>query len=145
MRLDCGQRTGLHTHRVTRMDVGISLTEIAAARAWLHQQLDHLDVGVSERARLVLAASELVANAVEHAAPPAWLAVRMCPESVVLEVRDGSPDRPLPQRPVPNSPRGRGLLLVERAMTGWGVHQGPAAKVVWCTLELDRTKTKGAR
>ncbi|MEU4362220.1 ATP-binding protein [Promicromonospora sp. NPDC023987] len=145
MRLDCAQRSGLHTHRITRMDVGFSLRETATARQWLHQQLDQFDVVASDRARLVLAASELVANAVEHAAPPAWLAVRLCNESVLLEVRDGSPERPLPRRSVPSNPRGRGLLLVERAMTGWGVHQGRDGKVVWCALDLDRTTTKEAR
>jgi serine phosphatase RsbU (regulator of sigma subunit) len=86
-----------------------------------------------------LVAAELLANAVQHGAPPLAIAVRAEASRVHIAVRDGNP-RP-PVRPVasPSNMTGRGIALVDALATRWGVaHDGSGGKTVWAELEPQR-------
>ena len=86
---------------------------------------------------VVLLASELVANAVKHAAAE-LVAIRyaVLPEHVRVEVADEGPGfthgRP---KPSPAGIGGGGLHLVDELSSRWGVSDGPGARV-W--FEVDR-------
>ena len=81
--------------------------------------------------------SELVSNAVLHAATPAEVVVTSTGDGVRVEVHDASPRMPVRKHYSALSGTGRGLLLVERMASQWGAEPtAGGGKVVW--FELDR-------
>jgi anti-sigma regulatory factor (Ser/Thr protein kinase) len=89
-----------------------------------------------------LLATELVTNVVLHAGTSMRFEVehRDC---VRIEVQDSSPGLPVPRRTSVDATTGRGLLLIERLATAWGVEARPTGKAVW--LELDGRRTNRRR
>jgi anti-sigma regulatory factor (Ser/Thr protein kinase)/ABC-type transporter Mla MlaB component len=100
-----------------------------ACRAWGLAQL----AGDAE-----LVATELVANAVRHAAgSDLHLLVILRQRFVHVSVRDGSPQPPRRVLPDPETGEGgRGLILVDAVARGWGSTPIPDGKVVWATLSV---------
>ncbi|MFD3580988.1 ATP-binding protein [Streptomyces sp. NPDC058683] len=83
---------------------------------------------------VVLAVSELVANAVEHGTGDVGLRVRNPDEELRIEVTD---DNPIPAelRPVDDEDvSGRGLLLVAALAQKWGVSND--GKTTWCVFRV---------
>lgn len=92
-------------------------------------ELDELDYIAT------LLVSELVANAVLHAATGVEVVVRPHRPGVRVEVHDGNPRRPLRKHYSPMSGTGRGMVLVDTLASQWGVVPTPSGKFVW--FELD--------
>lgn len=78
--------------------------------------------------------SELVANVVRHARTPMQLTVGLRGGRLSVAVRDGSCAPPVPGRPDPANPGGRGLLLVRELAERWGTRPVADGKVVWATM-----------
>ncbi|ABL83787.1 MULTISPECIES: ATP-binding protein [unclassified Nocardioides] len=96
------------------------------------------DIGRSELEECAeLGVSELVTNSLLHAQPPLSVRVRGTWEHPRVEVRDGSTDVPLMPSPDPQDDDdllltfGRGLSIVARCSTAWGVEVEEDGKVVW--------------
>jgi anti-sigma regulatory factor (Ser/Thr protein kinase) len=91
---------------------------------------------LAENARLLV--SEVVTNAVQHAAAPlVTVETVLLPGSVLVRVTDGDAEhRPSerPARPVDASEHGRGLLLVHALAVRWGVAVEGDGKCVWFLL-----------
>lgn len=80
---------------------------------------------------LVLAATELLANVVDHAGTPLRLGLAFDGRAVRLEVRDGSP-RPPTLRPFdPGAARGRGLQMVQAVTDEWDWSEGGWSEGAW--------------
>jgi anti-anti-sigma factor len=121
-------------------------TAPAAARLFVretlqHWQLDPPDEELGEAAQLL--ADELVTNSVVHARTDLGLRLELLGDLLHIAVRDFG-QRLL--HPVPDDPEGeggRGLLLVERLATAWGVDHHPGGgKVVWCTLRTAQQRRR---
>ena len=83
-----------------------------------------------------LLATELVTNAVRHAASPVTLTLECDQGAVLLAVSDESPALPRLHDPQPDDLFGRGLLLVEQLAADWGTAPDPdSGKTVWCVVE----------
>ncbi|WP_244930234.1 ATP-binding protein [Nocardioides sp. W7] len=106
------------------------------ARRWVVDTCH--DIGRSELAECAeLGVSELVTNALLHAAPPIQVRVRGTREHPRVEVRDGSRDRPM----LPTTDQdedndllltfGRGLSIVARCSDAWGAEIEVDGKTVW--------------
>lgn len=93
------------------------------------------DVGSGPLDTVLLCVSELVSNAVEHGGPPVVLRVADAPDGILLEVLDGGGGAPELQDPGPESLRGRGLLLLDRLASRWGVDQNRSTTRVWATFD----------
>jgi anti-sigma regulatory factor (Ser/Thr protein kinase) len=87
----------------------------------------------------VLLASELVTNAIEHASSPVTVRVEQRPDCCRVEVSDSSAVLPAVGELLNDSERGRGLHLVERITSAWGVQSFDAGKTVWFELESRST------
>ncbi|MFD0972637.1 ATP-binding protein [Plantactinospora endophytica] len=96
---------------------------------------------VADDAQLV--ASELVANAVEHAGTDIDLTLCHHRQRLRIAVADrhhGVPALPRRQSTNPAGPhqplavRGRGLAMVTRSAANWGVLRGTDGKIVWASL-----------
>lgn len=88
-----------------------------------------------------LLASELVANAAEHASGPIGFALRRHAQpdgrrGITCEVTDASPGLPRPAHAQPGDERGRGLAIVTALATASGVRAEPVGKTTWFTLAL---------
>ena len=98
--------------------------------------LSALEPGVGETAALLV--SELATNAVVHASSDFAVTVVYPTSSgrVRVEVVDGVPGQPMPLRPPPTAPHGRGLLLVSSLAQEWGVEGAGrrAGKTIWFEL-----------
>jgi len=87
---------------------------------------------------VVLAVSELVANAVKHGRPPVVMLLRRTARSVRVEVHDGAPaaDVPPPSSPLATAESGRGLVIVDAVSDDAGVEQVPGdGKVAWASFD----------
>lgn len=97
---------------------------------------DCADVGST----IALLVTELVANAVKHAASPADVSVRLLDDALRVEVVDSSPELPKRRLASQESTSGRGLALVEDLATSWGIDLVPDGKRVW--FEVPRPDLK---
>jgi anti-sigma regulatory factor (Ser/Thr protein kinase) len=127
--------------RTNQTVLGEHTRDLARVRAWTRGELERLQITEPQLSQIVLAASELAANALEHAAPPCWIEIGTTRTHVLVAVHDHAPQAPLPARRDPHSHRGRGLLIVARVATSWGTQTGLASKCVWFTHDLTTTET----
>lgn len=90
----------------------------------------------------VLVADELVSNAIQHGQGPRSCRLTLIGEGRGLraEVTDAGPGEP--RFRTPDNTGGRGLMLVDRLATAWGVHWFPGYKTVWAELLMDTRERK---
>jgi anti-sigma regulatory factor (Ser/Thr protein kinase) len=132
--------------RLTRY---VRLAALPSAVPWARRVLRHMLCewqleNMADPAALLL--SELVTNAVEASPgracrkpgklPMIGLAIRLTPASLVLEVWDASPLRPVPQDAGIAGDRGRGLLLIDALADSWGHRAADGGKIVWCEVAI---------
>jgi anti-sigma regulatory factor (Ser/Thr protein kinase) len=85
----------------------------------------------------VLAASELVANSLQHGMPPMRLRLRRTDRRLIIEVTDGDDHLPRRRRPEPVDEAGRGIAVVAAIASNWGSRRTPGGgKTVWCEFVL---------
>ncbi|WP_406437470.1 ATP-binding protein [Streptomyces sp. NBC_01613] len=132
---------------VSQLELAAQSEAVPWARRHTHDVLSAWSVPSGYIDATALAVSELVTNAVKHAASPdddpsptpARLTLRHRETHLIVEVAD--PDiRP----PVGNDvsaatdESGRGLFIVETISKEWGYYLPPTGgKVVWCVMALD--------
>lgn len=115
-----------------------STESIGQARAAVVSELDraglgHDGVGHGWIDDVRLLVSELVTNAIVHAAGPCGLTLRIGADAIRVEVDDSGGGGLQLRRPEPTETSGRGLLIVDALARDWGVvHDGDAAgKTIW--------------
>lgn len=79
--------------------------------------------------------TELVTNAVIHAGTPIELTVRSVGRGVRVEVADGSAVVPRWTPAALSATSGRGLILVDRMASTWGVEPTEGGKTIWAVVE----------
>jgi anti-sigma regulatory factor (Ser/Thr protein kinase) len=82
----------------------------------------------------VLAANELVTNAILHARTECVLRVELDTESIRIEVEDRDVTLPTRENRAPEARTGRGLVLVENLAVEWGYELLSDGKIVWCQV-----------
>ncbi|MFB0631474.1 SpoIIE family protein phosphatase [Streptomyces sp. AB3(2024)] len=85
----------------------------------------------------VLAASELVANSLQHGTPPMRLRLRRTDRRLIIEVTDGDDHLPRRRRAEPADETGRGISIIATIASSWGTRRIPGGgKAVWCEFAL---------
>jgi DNA-binding NarL/FixJ family response regulator len=115
-----------------RVDVGFAAEtrSVGQARAFAQRALEswrESDIGDT----VTLLLSELVTNAVVHAASAPNVAIHLMPDRVHVEVADDDSSELHPVQASPDAESGRGLALVEALAYQWGQVALPGGKVVW--------------
>lgn len=106
------------------------------ARDWVRSALD--DWGLEHLTDdAVVVVSELVGNAVTHAATECEVSVSRGDGSVRIEVSDRGPGTPEPQPHDDLAEGGRGLVLIGVLSSAWGVEDVPGGKRVWAEIVPD--------
>jgi serine phosphatase RsbU (regulator of sigma subunit)/PAS domain-containing protein/anti-sigma regulatory factor (Ser/Thr protein kinase) len=120
--------------RIAAWDVPDDPSKVARVRAAAARTLD--DWGLAEEAfttELIL--SELVTNAIRHAAAP--IRVRLIRDrSLICEVSDGSSTAPHLRHAATTDEGGRGLFLVAQFAERWGTRYTATGKVIWTEQPL---------
>nr|WP_240969357.1 SpoIIE family protein phosphatase [Streptomyces sp. HNM0575] len=88
----------------------------------------------------VLAASELVANSLQHGTPPMRLRLRRTDRRLIVEVTDGDEHLPRQRCAEAVDEAGRGISIVATIASAWGSRRTPGGgKSVWCEFALPTT------
>ncbi|MFI1801722.1 PAS domain S-box protein [Streptomyces sp. NPDC020379] len=83
-----------------------------------------------------LLTSEVLTNALSHAAGPIQLRVRRSIDALTIEVTDHNPQPPQLRLTEEGDESGRGLLLVDALADSWGTRPLDRGKTIWFTLRL---------
>lgn len=105
------------------------------ARHWIAAHLRDLPSDVSSCAALLT--SELVTNAVLHAATPMCVTLHILPDRIRVDVADGSSSFPALKDYGRDAATGRGLTLFNTLASDWGVQAVDGGKIVWFELPVD--------
>jgi anti-anti-sigma factor len=128
-------------HLRDELSLAATATAPAAARLYVRDVLRYWRLALPGDEVIYVAellADELATNAVVHARTPLRLRLELRGDLLHLAVRDGSSRLLRPVSDAPELEGGRGLRLVERLATAWGMRQHPDGKTVWCSLRLWR-------
>ncbi|MEU9152899.1 SpoIIE family protein phosphatase [Streptomyces sp. NPDC048417] len=106
----------------------------ARARVLLSALLRRWHARDDTRDNVLLLASELVTNAVRFATGPVTVRLIRAGNSLLCEVGDTGNGRPRLRRGGLYDDRGRGLYVVHRLSTRWGVRWTDTGKVVWAEV-----------
>ena len=105
------------------------------ARHWIAAHLRDLPAEVTGCAALLT--SELVTNAVLHAATPLCITLHILPDRIRVDVADGNPSFPSIKDYGRDAATGRGLTLFNTLASNWGVQAVEDGKIVWFELPVD--------
>src|SRR4029077_13825774 len=89
-----------------------------------------------------LLVSELVTNAIKYANGEVMLRLILEPDTLVCEVHDSSPALPRVLQVDKDAENGRGLHVVSRVASRWGVRRTSGGKVVWCQQQVPEEVTE---
>ena len=143
----CINYLGVAEERITAQPVGRTRDGMATlhlepvvestplARHWIAAHLRDLPADVSSCAALLT--SELVTNAVLHAATPMCVTLHILPDRIRVDVADGSPSFPSIKEYGRDAATGRGLTLFNALASDWGVQAVDGGKIVWFELPVD--------
>jgi anti-sigma regulatory factor (Ser/Thr protein kinase) len=107
---------------------------VSRARRFLRQALTDIEGGPAGDDLvyiLVMAANELVANAVFHARTEFTVRVLIDTDRVRIEVSDGNTRMPQPCLTPADATSGRGLAIVDGSGLQWGAERHIRGKTVW--------------
>jgi GAF domain-containing protein/anti-sigma regulatory factor (Ser/Thr protein kinase) len=143
----CLNYTGLSEGRLSASPVGRSrdgmstlhlepvVESTPVARHWVVAHLRDLPAEVTGCAALLT--SELVTNAVLHAATPMSITLHTLRDRIRIDVADGNPAFPSMKDYGTDAATGRGLTLFNTLASNWGVQAVDGGKIVWFELPVD--------
>ena len=143
----CLNYTGSSAGRISASPVGTSrdgmstlhlepvVESTPVARHWIAAHLRDLPAEVTGCAALLT--SELVTNAVLHAATPMSITLHTLPDRIRIDVADGNPAFPSVKDYGKDAATGRGLTLFNTLASNWGVQAVDGGKIVWFELPVD--------
>ncbi|WP_435859320.1 SpoIIE family protein phosphatase [Streptomyces neyagawaensis] len=124
----------LPAHRVASWEIPADPALVAEARKTTARQLGVW--GLDELAFTTeLVVSELVTNAIRHAAGPIRLRL-ILERTLICEVFDGGATAPHLRHPRTTDEGGRGLFLIAQFTQRWGTRFLPDGKVIWAEQSL---------
>jgi anti-sigma regulatory factor (Ser/Thr protein kinase) len=122
---------------VVRLQLAQNVDAPRLARAFVTKQGQGLSQEAVDDARLLV--SELVTNALRYGRPDITVAVELDPPLIEVSVHDEGAALPPANPPpvLPSAPTGRGLSLVDRVASSWGITptEAPQGKAVWFRLD----------
>jgi anti-sigma regulatory factor (Ser/Thr protein kinase) len=127
------------SRQVEQLPLPADKTAPSVARGYVRDRWPRLGEDVLDDVTLIV--SELVSNAVQHGQPDIELRIRVEPFAVDVSVLDHGPRVPPAEiaPPQEHATSGRGLSIVDRLASDWGVEPLDGGKTVWARLERGDT------
>jgi len=130
-----GQPVGTSRDGMSTLHLEPVVESTPTARHWIAAHLRDLPAEVTGYAALLT--SELVTNAVLHAATPMCVTLHILPDRIRVDVADGNPSFPSLKEYGREAATGRGLTLFNTLASNWGVQAVDGGKIVWFELPVD--------
>jgi len=130
-----GQPVGRSRDGMSTLHLEPVVESTPTARHWIAAHLRDLPAEVTGYAALLT--SELVTNAVLHAATPMCVTLHILPDRIRVDVADGNPAFPSLKEYGREAATGRGLTLFNTLASDWGVQAVDGGKIVWFELPVD--------
>lgn len=131
----CAEGTRDRTDSAVHLPVPHRLQSVGCARDFSHAWLTAWGKEAELVSDVLLVVSELITNAVQHAAAPVSLTLRSFKGGAVgVTVTDGGAVSPVPQERDDPDERGRGCFLVEAVAQESGRARRPGGQIAWATL-----------
>lgn len=137
----------------TTFPCGVSA--VPGARRFARDVLHQRDVAEGTTETVILLVSELVTNAIVHAASPVELTMRVAPRMVTVGVRDSDPRLPTVVRDKKavrdkaaagdEAGGGLGLLILDELTHDWVVEEEPDGKIVWFSVARTHERPAASR
>lgn len=135
--LDLLARIGSETPNAAVIELAPQLQSAETARRFVHDRCQDWGCPEMEDAATLIV-SELVTNAIVHAATPAELRAQWSNGVLRIEVLDNAEGRPPhPRMAQEYDENGRGLFLVDAFSTAWGVESTDHGKLVWAEVTAE--------
>ena len=116
-----------------RIDPPCAPGSLAQFRQWVDSWMQVRGIRAVDPDDVALALTELVTNSIQYAAGPVEVALFWDGDRLRAEVSDASATEPAWPPFERRAESGRGLLILDRLATRWGVIAQPApGKTVWC-------------
>ena len=143
----CLNYAGVTPGRITAQPVGTSRDGMSTlhleplvestplARHWVAAHLRDVPSDVSDFAALLT--SELVTNAVLHAATPMCVTLHILADRIRIDVADSNPAFPSIKEYGQDAATGRGLTLFNTLASNWGIQAVDGGKIVWFEMPVD--------
>ncbi len=129
--------SGLDAERVASWQLTGGVESVGTARSWAVARFSEWGLeSLAELAELLV--SEMVTNALRHAAGPIELTILLLDEIITIAVEDAAAPLPRLRRVTDADEGGRGLQLVSTLSARWGARPTTGGKVVWCDLPRPR-------
>jgi serine/threonine-protein kinase RsbW len=112
---------------------------IPTSRRWVVEQARRAGCTEESVRTIALLTTEAVANAVKHGPDggEVTLTLSVVPGGLRVAVTDESPGLPVASKARPSALGGRGVMLIDRLASAWGVEGHSAAgKTVWFQVDL---------
>jgi len=129
-----GQPVGTSRDGMSTLHLEPVVESTPTARHWIAAHLRDLPAEVTDYAALLT--SELVTNAVLHAATPMCVTLHILPDRIRVDVADGNPSFPSLKEYGREAATGRGLTLFNTLASNWGVQAVDGGKIVWFELPV---------
>jgi anti-sigma regulatory factor (Ser/Thr protein kinase) len=117
---------------------------VGEARSFVRDALAATDAPAVIVDSAVLLISELATNVTLHARTDLQVTIRFEDGTLWGEVRDWNSRLPQPCMTPDDATTGRGLALVENLASRWGIERDDGGKIVWFTLDVDRSRLNGS-
>ncbi len=131
-----GRAPGRYDFQVASIELPAERSAAARARRFVRDVSAGWHLHEEEIDDLELLVSELVTNAVLHARSASRLTIDSNGDRVRVTVEDESAVAPRLREYGPEAATGRGVLLVDRLATNWGVDVDDGGKRVWFELAV---------
>ena len=118
---------------------------VSRARGFVRETLVAEGVDSAAAVPAVLLTSELVTNGVIHAGTDLEVRLDVAEDAIRVEVVDSGGGCPVAEEVPPDAERGRGLTIVSRLATRWGVALDAGRTAVWFELRSPRSPTRRER
>lgn len=121
------------------LELDRDVADLGNVRRWTQSSLTGLHQ--DDLVDVLLVVTELVSNVYDHARFPARLRLRKSGEPCVvrISVEDASASAPVLRPSSSDSPRGRGMAIVNQLAKQWGVVQRTVGKSVWALIPCPLT------
>jgi anti-sigma regulatory factor (Ser/Thr protein kinase) len=126
---------------VVRCALDRNANAVGLGRRFIAAQLAQCGLASSDGAvtyldDVLLATSELLANAVKFGDGELDLCLQVHRDEIKVQVADDNPAQATRRSPEVFDESGRGLALVEAVATRWGQERRGTGKAVWCSFSL---------
>lgn len=132
--------TSVEKERMESITLPPEKASVSRARQYVSDALVAEGVGPATREPAVLLTSELITNGILHGGTEVELRLELTQDALRVEVADSGRGCPVMEAVLLDAEQGRGLMIVSRLASRWGVELASTRTAVWFELRFPRSR-----